>query len=173
MLNAASIATLLGKYEEAQSHLEAILSQGKHNDKYTIHAWNALAKLFHLQSINSQDDHVEEQFRQKAMNSLAESVKCQKSHPVTWIQLGLMAMDAKQYLTAINYFKNVLMKHPGCIPAWCNLGLATLLMGDTKNAESIYLKGLDICPDSYQICNNLGNLYRQLGMCYRPRGFIM
>lgn len=161
LLNAASIFTHLKLYEQASIYLEKLLAQKETASNFMVYAWNGLAKLYHLRSMTTTHEAEIASLQQMAMKSLAESVKCDNANPVTWIQLGLMAIDAKQYMVAIDYFKYVLLKYTNCVSAWCNLGLATLLLGQIDNAEIIYLKGLEVCPDSYQICNNLGNLYRQ------------
>lgn len=68
----------------------------------------------------------------------------------------------KNFLKAIENYKNAVMFNPSHFKAYCNLGVAYRNLGQPKLAEGCYLKAKKLNPKSNIALNNLANIYVDL-----------
>lgn len=73
------------------------------------------------------------------------------------------AYKARQYETAVELLKLVVDREPKHKLAWNNLGLAYVMLGQTKEAVASFQKQIEINPFDPWAYNNLGNTYLTMG----------
>ena len=77
--------------------------------------------------------------------------------------LGAMAQEAKEWESALQYFRKALEIEPNHAEAHSNLGVTLQELGRLDEAEASYKQTIALNPDYAEAYNNLGNTLKELG----------
>jgi tetratricopeptide (TPR) repeat protein len=94
--------------------------------------------------------------------ALEKSIALNPRYLPTWVNLGYVLMELKQYERAEKILLAALEMDKKNEEAWCNLGVVYLRADIAKNAESCFRNALSLKPSYINARNNLGkSLVRQ------------
>ncbi|MFC1748661.1 sulfotransferase [Pseudomonadota bacterium] len=86
-----------------------------------------------------------------------------KQDLASWMDLGFIHGQLKEFEAAANCFKHVTQQNPTVAEAYFNMGKALRALGHNDEAEASYLKAIELQPRWIQAYNNLGNLLQSIG----------
>jgi tetratricopeptide (TPR) repeat protein len=130
------------------------VAKDRHSDVFYPHLH--LAAAFTLQNRPSE-----------AIKHHKIATKIRPTVPNTYLSLGLIYSEMKEFNQAIFYFKKAIKLQPEWSPLYNNVGNALARIGNPEEAIPYYEKALKIKPNYATAHMNLGNALAQTGELYK------
>ena len=130
------------------------VAKDRHSDVFYPHLH--LAAAFTLQNRPSE-----------AIKHNEIATKIRPTDPNTYLRLGLIYSEIKEFNQAIFYFKKAIKLQPEWSPLYNNVGNALARIGNPEEAIPYYEKALKIKPNYATAHMNLGNALAQTGELYK------
>ena len=94
-------------------------------------------------------------------------------HPSAQVyyRAGNYFLKRREFLSAINSYKDAIRLNQEYFKAYCNMGVAYKNLGLYKEAEAAFENALKIKPNSGVVFNNLGNVYTSTGRFNEAKRF--
>ena len=123
-------------------------------NKRFISPWIRLGNVFEQQDRNKE-----------AISAYEKAIEIDSDNPQNWFEVGNLHFKTENHREAIKAFKKAIELDPGFGWAHSNLALTLVATGDTEQAITHYLKGIELLQDSKDKAvawNRLGNAYRKI-----------